>query len=135
MVHPLWFDACRLASRRDVLLSQRALFEPFEHSGQAWRVGPLFPFGLPWPGGMTEQCNRHRRIGGQCVSAASLPTAGVGEPRRAPGGSCHGQHGFGSFCRNKRTSSYGGETPESIFFTPHSYSPSFFLEVPKLFVS
>ena len=70
---------------------------------------------LPWPGGMAEQCNRHRRKGGQCLSQASLPAAGAGEPRRAPEGPCHGQNGFGSFCRNKRTSSHGGETPESFF--------------------
>ena len=44
--------------------------------------------------------------------SASLLAAGGGESRRAPEGPCHGQYGFGSFCRNKRASSYGGETPE-----------------------
>ncbi len=58
---------------------------------------------------MAEQCNRHRREGGQCLSEASLPAAGVGEPRRAPGGPCHGQNGFGYFCRNKSGSSRGAK--------------------------
>ena len=78
------------------------------------QVDSPFPSGFPWPGGMAEQCNRHRRKGGQCLSQASLHAAGVGEPRRAPEGPCHGQYGFGSFCRNKRTSSYGGETPSLL---------------------
>ena len=33
---------------------------------------------------MAEQCNRYRRKGGHCLSAASVRTAGVGEPRKAP---------------------------------------------------
>jgi hypothetical protein len=28
----------------------------------------LYFLGHPWPGGMAEQCNRHRRKGGQCLS-------------------------------------------------------------------
>ena len=83
-----------------------------QDSGQARRVHSSFPSGLPglvaWPSSATGTGEK----GGQCLSQASLPAAGVGEPRRAPEGPCHGQHGFGSFCRNKRTSSYGGETPE-----------------------
>ena len=47
------------------------------------QVDSPFPSGFPWPGGMAEQCNRHRRKGGQCLSQASLHAAGVGEPRRA----------------------------------------------------
>ena len=62
---------------------------------------------------MAEQCNRHRRKGGQCLSQASLPAAGGGEPRRAPEGPCYGQHGFGYFCRNKSSSSSGDQTPVS----------------------
>ena len=42
-----------------------------------------------------------------------------------PKGPCHGQHGFGSFCRNKRTSSFGGETPSDpeayVFSWCYSY--------------
>ena len=66
---------------------------------------------IHWPCDMAEQCNRHREKGGQCLSAASLPAAGVGETRREPEGPCHGQHGFGHLCRNKSGSSCGGETP------------------------
>ncbi len=70
---------------------------------------------LPWPCGEAEQCSRHRRKGAHCLSpsrrlrpsSSSLCAAGVGEPRREPEGPRHGQHGFGSFCRNKRPSSAG----------------------------
>ena len=41
------------------------------------------------------------------TSVASLRDAGVGEPRRAPEGPRHGQHGFGYFCRNKSGSAAG----------------------------
>jgi hypothetical protein len=61
--------------------------------------------GILWPGGLAEQCSRHRGKGAHCLSAASLRAAEVGEPRREPEGPGHGQHGFGYFCRNKRTSS------------------------------
>ena len=30
------------------------------------------PYKLPWPGGMAEQCNRHRRKGGHCLSQAEF---------------------------------------------------------------
>ena len=48
-------------------------------------------FRNPWPSDMAEQCNGHRREGKQCLSRASLLDAGVGEPRRTPEGSWHGQ--------------------------------------------
>jgi hypothetical protein len=62
---------------------------------------------IPWPCGMAEQCSRRRGMGGPCLSVASLRAAGVGEPRRGPEAPCHGQHGFATFCRNKRWSAAG----------------------------
>ena len=88
-------------------------------SRASWAALPLYSM-IPWPCGMAEPCNRHRKKGGQCPSAASLPAAGVGALRRAPEGPCHGQHGFGHFCRNKSGSSYGAETPSPI---PRSILP------------
>ncbi len=41
------------------------------------------------------------------TSTASLCAAGVGEPRRGPEGTRHGQDGFGHFCRNKSESAAG----------------------------
>ncbi len=51
------------------------------------------------------------------------PTAGVGEPHRVPEGPRHGQHGFGSFCRNKG-SRPPGRNPDNFkkFVTPISSS-------------
>ncbi len=60
-----------------------------------------------WPFGMTEQRSRIQKKGGHCVSEASLPAAECGEQRSESGGSRQGTHGFGSFCRNKRTSAAG----------------------------
>ncbi|MDT3776343.1 hypothetical protein PJI16_02060 [Nitrospira sp. MA-1] len=57
-------EACRLAPRRDALLSWRTLFERSELV--------RFPSLIPWPGGMAEQCNRHREKGGQCLSPSAL---------------------------------------------------------------
>jgi hypothetical protein len=54
--------------------------------------------------GVAKPCSQRRKQGAHCLSAASLRAAGFGEPRRAPEGPRHCQHGFGSFCRNKRTS-------------------------------
>jgi hypothetical protein len=59
----------------------------------------LFPAAL----GVAEQCSRLRGFGEHCLSEASCAAAGVGEPRRGPGGPRTGGNGFGSFCRNKRT--------------------------------
>ena len=44
-------------------------------------------------------------FGEHCLSEASCAAAGVCEPHRDPAGPHHGGNGFGSFCRNKRTSS------------------------------
>ena len=41
------------------------------------------------------------------TSAASLRATVVGEPRRGPEGTRHGQQGFGYFCRNKSGSATG----------------------------
>ena len=58
---------------------------------------------------MAEQCSQDRREGAHCLSEASLCTAGFGEPHREPEGSCHGQHGFSHFCRNKSGSATGSK--------------------------
>ncbi len=39
---------------------------------------------ISWPGGVAEQCSRHRGKGAHCLSVASLRAAGVGEPHRCP---------------------------------------------------
>ncbi len=66
--------------------------------------------GIPWPYDVAEQCSRHRRKGGPCLSVASLRGAGVGEPHRKPEGPQYGQHGFDYFCRNKSRSAAGPRT-------------------------
>jgi hypothetical protein len=65
--------------------------------------------GIPWPCGMAEQCSRLREKGAHCLSVASLRAAEVAEPHREPEGPRHGQHDFGYFCRNKRTSPAGAK--------------------------
>ena len=133
-------DACRLAPGRDPLISQRTLFEPFDFYCPPPPSSPTFVIGYPssfyflrhpWPCDMAGQCNRHRKKGGQCPSpskrlrtgSASLPAAGVGALRREPEGPCHGQHGFGYFCRNK-SSSAAGPTPGIYSSLLHSCRPS-----------
>ena len=49
--------------------------------------------------------------GEDCLSEASSAAHTTGTWAQAPGGPRPGADGFGSFCRNKRTSSCGGETP------------------------
>ena len=49
--------------------------------------------------------------GEDCLSEASSAAHATGIGAKAPGGPRPGANGFGSFCRNKRTSSCGGETP------------------------
>ena len=46
------------------------------------------------------------------VPMVLYPPSGAAEE---PGGPCMGENGFGSFCRNKRTSARGDDTP-------HNYS-------------
>ena len=65
-----------------------------------------------WPGRAVQPTSEE---GAHCLSEASLRAAGVGEPRRAPEGPGHGQHGFGSFCRNKRTSPAGAKPGMTIY--------------------
>ncbi len=65
-----------------------------QQSSSSIHLRNLFFLQLPWPGGMTEPCNRHRRKGRQCLSpatrqrtdSASWRAAGVGELRREPEG-------------------------------------------------
>ena len=49
--------------------------------------------------------------GEDCLSEASSAAHTTGTGVKAPEGPRPGATGFGSFCRNKRTSSCGGETP------------------------
>ena len=49
--------------------------------------------------------------GEDCLSAASSAAHATGTGAKAPGGPRPGANGFGSFCRNKRASSCGGDTP------------------------
>ena len=75
---------------------------------------------------MTEQRSRIQKEGGHCLSpsrslrtgSASLPAAECGEQHRESGGSRQGPTGFGSFCRNKRTSAAGprpGKKSNKVF--------------------
>ncbi len=59
----------------------------------------------------TQACNL---FGGEdCLSEASSAAQAIGTGAKAPLGPRPGANGFGSFCRNKRTSSCGGETLRS----------------------
>jgi hypothetical protein len=57
--------------------------------------------------GVAKPCSQRRKQGAHCLSAASLRAAGVGEPRRAPEGPRHCQHGFGSFCSTTKVAPFG----------------------------
>ena len=53
-------------------------------------------------------------VGGEdCLSAASSAAQTIGTEAKAPEGPRLGAHGFGSFCRNKRTASHGAATPQA----------------------
>ena len=56
---------------------------------------------LPWPGGLAAQCSRHREEGAQCLSAASLRAAGVGEPRGHPKGQATANMVLATFAETK----------------------------------
>ena len=64
--------------------------------------------------------------GEDCPSVASSAALTFGTEAKAPKGPRPGAHGFGSFCRNKRTSSCGAETPHD----PLSTLPSFPMLLP-----
>ncbi|MEO8325056.1 MAG: hypothetical protein ABI618_04350 [Nitrospirota bacterium] len=69
---------------------------------------PVAPTPAGWPQGGTVFASR-----GPCVSLASWSAL---QSVRVPlcNQASRGVNGFGSFCRNKRTLSYGGETPALI---------------------
>ena len=70
------------------------------------------PRHLPAPAGVAAPQSRTLYGGEDCLSEASSAALTVGTGAKAPGGPRPGANGFGSFCRNKRTSSCGAETPQ-----------------------
>ncbi len=56
----------------------------------------------------------NRPFGEGCLSGASSLAILFGAEAEEPAGPRTGGNGFGSFCRNKRTSSRGGETPQIV---------------------
>ena len=69
---------------------------------------------MPLPGACGRGCGPVPQFlygGEDCLSEASSAAQAIGTGAKAPGGPRPGANGFGSFCRNKRTSSCGGETP------------------------
>ena len=76
---------------------------------------------IPWrhlmaPAGVAAPQSRNLVGGEDCLSEASSAALTFGTEAKAPGGPRPGAHGFGSFCRNKRTSARGAETPHSFPF-------------------
>ena len=76
---------------------------------------------IPWrhlraPAGAAAPQSRTLFRGEDCLSKASSAALTFGTVAKAPEGPRPGAPGFGSFCRNKRTSSCGGETPHSSPF-------------------
>ena len=65
------------------------------------------------PAGAAAPQSRNLVGGEDCLSEASSAAQTVGTGAKAPGGPRPGAHGFGSFCRNKRTSACGAETPQN----------------------
>ena len=73
---------------------------------------------IPWrhlmaPAGVAAPQSRNLVGGEDCLSEASSAALTFGTGAKAPGGPRPGANGFGSFCRNKRTSSCGAETPQA----------------------
>ena len=73
------------------------------------------------PAGVAAPRSRNQLGGDDCLSEASSAALTFGTGAQAPEGPRPGANGFGSFCRNKRTSSCGGDTPKNplSLFTPH----------------
>ena len=69
----------------------------------------------PAPSGVAAPQSRNLFGGEDCLSEASSAAQTTGTGAKAPGGPRPGANGFESFCRNKRTSSCGGEPPASFF--------------------
>jgi len=66
---------------------------------------------VPAPSGVAVPLSRNLFGGEDCLSEASSAAQAIGTGAKAPLGPRPGANGFGSFCRNKRTSSCGGDTP------------------------
>ena len=85
--------------------------------GSCIRSLPSYPrhHMAPFPGACGRGCAPvpNPMWGEDCLSEASSAALTFGTGAKAPGGPRPGAHGFGSFCRNKRTSSRGAETPHS----------------------
>ena len=71
---------------------------------------------VPAPAGVAAPQSRRLFGGEDCLSEASSAALTVGTGAKAPQGPRPGAHGFGSFCRNKRISSCGAETPQAPLF-------------------
>ncbi len=65
------------------------------------------------PAGVAAPQSRKLFGGEDCLSEASSAALNFGTGAKEPGGPRTGANGFGSFCRNKRTSARGDETPQS----------------------
>ena len=68
------------------------------------------------PAGVAAPRSRPLFGGEDCLSEASSAALNFGTGAKAPEGPRPGAHGFGSFCRNKRTSACGVEPPQAPAF-------------------
>ena len=66
---------------------------------------------LPAPAGVAAPRSRILFGGEDCLSEASSAAHTTGTGAKAPAGPRPGANGFGFFCRNKRASACGDETP------------------------
>ena len=81
------------------------------------------------PAGVAAPQSRNPVEGEDCLSEASSAALTIGTGVKAPGGPRPGANGFGSFCRNKRTSACGDETPHSELPDPaHFHEVAFEVE-------
>ena len=78
-----------------------------KESASVWRH-------LKAPAGVAAPQSRNLVGGEDCLSEASSAALTFGTEAKAPKGPRLGAHGFGSFCRNKRTSACGAETPRAF---------------------
>ena len=90
------------------------------------------PRAIPWrhlraPPGVAAPQSRTLFGGEDCLSAASSAALTFGTGAKAPGGPRPGAPGFGSFCRSKRTSACGAETPQSSTASCGAETPQVFL--------
>ena len=102
-------DVCNRGSKsriQSLSLCFRSRAIPGQSQGHAsWRH-------LPAPAGVAAPRSRNPVGGEDCLSEASSAALTFGTGAKAPEGSRPGANGFGSFCRNKRTSACGAETPQ-----------------------